>query len=172
MAKLLKYNVRINPKFTAYLKTVPRGTVRVALKAIAEWLIGNGVRGLKQYPVYRYVSRARAYGKVSDAPAGYFSWRQFRYVMASITDGGMMPGYPRRTGETQRGYVAKETRGGYGMSIENKTTGAYYTRHDTGQARLNAKAGWRKVSDVVSTNIDGAIRHAQAAVRAFLKKSR
>jgi hypothetical protein len=56
------------------------------------------------------------------------------------------------------------------MQIVNPERGAYYTRDDEGQARLNALAGWRKTMTVVSTNIAGAMRHANAAVSQWLKQ--
>ncbi len=147
-----------------FIKSLPRGVVKVALPALAEWLIGNEQRGLAHYSLYKYVTRKQAYGKT------FQSDRQRRWFFAALDEGKILPGYPRRTGRTQRGYVQRPTNGGYGVMIENKEEGAYYTRDDKGQARLNALAGWRKTMDVVSTNIVGAIRHAQAAVNAWLKK--
>lgn len=150
-------------EWKAYLKTVPYGTVKVGLAALAEWLIGTPERGLKHYQKYLYVSIKKAYG-------GFKSDKQRRYVMAMIREGKIDPGVPHRTGRTQRGYVANVTNNGYGITIENKEPGAYYTRDDQGQARLNALAGWKKTAEVISTNIAGAIRHAQAAVNAWLAK--
>lgn len=150
-------------EWMAYLKTVPRGTVRVALRAIVEWVIGTPQRGLKHYQAYKYVPRARAYRPT------FKSDKQRRYVMAAIREGRIDPGVPHRTGRTQRGYVAVESNNGYRMSVVNKEIGAYYTRDDEGQARLNALAGWRKTMDVIATNIDGAMRHARAAVNQWLK---
>lgn len=151
-------------EWQAYLKQLPRGTVKVALAAIAEWIIGTGQRGLALYPGYKYVKRAQAYGET------FKSNKQRRWFFAALNEGKILPGYPRRTGKTQKGYVARSTNNGYGVVIENKEAGAYYTRDDKGQARLNALAGWRKVSDVVSTNLAGAIRHAQAKVNEWLRK--
>lgn len=147
---------------TAYLKQVPHGTVRVALRAITEWIIGDGRRGLKHYGAYKHVTMKKAYG-------GFKSDKQRRYVMAAIRDGRIDPGVPHRTGNTQRGYTAVESQNGYRQTIINSQPGAYYTRDDEGQARLNALAGWQKKSVVIANNIAGAIRHASAAVNKFLK---
>jgi hypothetical protein len=167
----VKFKVRVRgiKELEEFLKKIPRGLTRVALPAFAEWIIGNSRRGLKRYQLYKYVKRSKAYGKVSDAPAGFFSWKQFRYVMAAIHDGRILPGYPRRTGKTQRGYVQRSTNDGYNVFIENKEKGAIYTRHNTLQARLNAMAGWLKESAVVRNNMAGALRHMHAAVRKYLK---
>jgi hypothetical protein len=160
----VRFRVRGVEAFRAFLKTVPRGTVSTALAAIAEWLIGNGTRGLRQAPGYKYVPRARAYGQT------FVSARQRRFVMAQIREGRMLPGYPRRTGNAQRGYMAQASNDGYRQTITNSDRGAYFTRSDKGQARLNLLAGWRKASNVISTNIKGALRHGQAAVNAWLRQ--
>jgi hypothetical protein len=169
-------NIRKLDPVIDYLKSVPRGAVKVALPAIAEWFIGDGRRGLKHYPVYRHITRALAYPDMSFTTStgktiiGYKSLRQFRYVMASIAQGRMLPGFPRRTGNTQRGYTMVTSNRGYRVRIINETRGAIYTRHDTLQARLNAMAGWRKAGDVISTNIKGALRHARSKVSVWLKR--
>lgn len=164
----MQFNLKVRPgafeKIDRYLKALPRGTVKAGLAAIAEYIIGDGTRGLKQYGAYKYVTRRRAYGST------FKSEKQRRYVMARIREGSIDPGVPHRTGRTQRGYMAKEARGGYAVQITNKEPGAYFTRDDTGQARLNALAGWKKAGAVVKSNMAGALRHANAAVRAFLKR--
>lgn len=149
-----------------WLKKLPKGTVKVALPAIAEYLIGDGRHGLKRYPPYKYVSRKRAYGKT------FVSDKQRRYVMAMIREGKIDPGYPHRTGKTQRAYHMVVSNNGYRVAIRAKGKGPYYTRDNEGQARLNLLAGWRKSADVISTNMKGAMRHAWAKVRAYLKKGR
>ena len=158
----IKIEVRGIEQLNAFLRDLPRGAVKIGLPALAEWIVGNGQRGLKRYSPYKHVAYRSAYG-------GFKSEKQRRYVMAAIKDGRIDPGVPHRTGRTQRGYEVHITNGGYTAKITNDEPGAYWTRHDTGQARLNAMAGWRKMSDVVRTNIAGAVRHAQAKVNAWLK---
>jgi len=149
-----------------FLKTVPHGSKRAIIQAFTDWFIGNPQRGLRHYSPYKYVTRKRAYGKtfVSDA--------QRRFVMAMIRAGKIEPGTPRRTGKTQRGWTSNTTNNGYGVAIKNDEVGAFYSMDDEGQARLNALGGWRKVSKVVSDNMAGALRHANAAVREFLKNKK
>ena len=162
----LKTQVRNVEAIRAFLQTVKHGTVRISLRAVGEWIIGTPQRGLKHYQAYKYVSRERAYGQT------FVSDKQRRFVMAKIASGEIDPGVPHRTGNTQRGYRLVETQGGYRQSIQNAEKGAVYTRHDALQARLNALAGWRKTMDIISTNIKGAIRHAQAAVNEFIKREK
>lgn len=162
-----------------YMGTVKRGYTRDALRAIGMWMIGTPQRGLKHYQPYKYVSREKGYsgqkitidygphkGKVV---TGYFSSKQYYFVILGGR-GKIDPGVPHRTGNTQRGWHLVEGNNGYKPSIVNATPGATYTRHDTLQSKLNALAGWRKVSEVISTNIHGAIRHAQAAINELIRK--
>jgi hypothetical protein len=159
----LKFDIRLDKRLEAYIQKLPRGVARTGLTALAEWLIGNGQRGLKRYPPYKYITRRKAYGKP------FVSDKQRRFVMAAIREGRIDPGVPHRTGNTQRGYVMVVSNRGYNVKIVNKTRGAVYTRHDTLQARLNKLAGWRKQADVIRTNIKGAIRHAQSKVNEMLR---
>lgn len=167
----IRYVVRGVEKVQTFLRSVPRGTIRTAIIGITEYLIGNEQHGLKHEAPYKTVSRAQAYGKVSDAPAGYFSWAQFRYVMARMSEGSMTPGN-NRTHETSEGYGYTETNGGYGASITNSTEGAYYTQSDTGQAAQPALVGWRKVSKNIADNIQGAMRHATALINEWIRRNR
>lgn len=161
-------NVKFGPirgieEINAFIKTLPRGTVKVGLKALVDYMIGTPQHGLKHNQPYKHVTRKRAYGRPFESD------RQRRYVMARIREGSIDPGVPHRTGNTQRSYRSKETRGGYGQTIE-AGAGAYWTRDDTGQARLNALAGWQKFSVVIENNMAGALRAARAAVNAWLKR--
>lgn len=161
----VKSNPRGIEQLQAFLKGLPRGVVRIALKAIAEWMIGTQQRGLKHYQAYKYVPYKKAYG-------GFKSDKSRRYVMAAIREGRIDPGAPHRTGTTQRAWVMKESNNGYKVSIQNPKPGAYFTRHDEGQARLNTLAGWLKTSVVIANNMAGALRHAQAAITSYLKKGK
>lgn len=162
----LKADVRKIPQVIAFLKTLPRGLVRVVLPAIAEYIVGDGRHGLKRYQPYKYVSRRKAYGKP------FQSDKQRGYVMAQIRAGRIDPGVPHRTGKTQRGYHVVVRNNGYRVAIVNQTRGAVYTRHDRLQARLNLLAGWRKTSTVIVSNIKGALRHATAQANQYLAKRR
>jgi len=168
----IRFVVRGADKVQAFLREVPRGTVRIALRAITEYLIGDGRHGLKHYPPYRGVSRASAYGDASGdgAPPGYFSLRQFHYVMAHIKSGDITPGIENRTGAAAEAYGSCETNNGYGMTIYNQDRGAYYTQSDSGQANQPRLVGWRTVAQNVADNLAGAVRHARAAISIWLKE--
>jgi hypothetical protein len=161
---MISFKVRNLDKVQEFIKTVPRGAVKVALDALVVYLIGNEQHGLRHDAPYKYITRKAAYGQT------FQSARQRRYVMAAIRSGQITPGKPNRTGDAARGYMYTETNGGYGRTIQNSDVGAYYTQSDTGQARQPALVGWRKISQNISDNISGAMRSAQAAVNAWLKQ--
>jgi hypothetical protein len=161
----LKVRVNINgiERIQKLFKDLPPRIAKVGMRAFAEWIIGDGERGLKSYQPYKYISRDKAYGKT------FVSDRQRRYVMARIREGKIDPGVPHRTGQTQRGWEATPARGGYVFNIKNEAPGAYYTRHDEGQARLNTLAGWKKISQILARETAGAIRAARDAIKQALK---
>jgi|SRR5262245_44719057 len=168
--------IRNLKKVQDFLATVPYGATKIAIQAIAEYLIGDETHGLKHDAPYKYKSRAQAYGQTgatfengNPVPAGYFSAEQFRFVMARIARGQITPGTPNRTGATADAYTYKPTNGGYGATIENKSQGGYFTQHNTGQAAQPALVGWRKTAQNINENIKGALRHADAAVNAWMK---
>lgn len=160
-----RFQIRNIKEVQDFLKQLPRGTLRDGLRAFSKFILGNTSHGLRHSESYRFVSRARAYGKPSSAPAGYFSWKQFRFV-AAITEGFTKP--YQRTGETSAAWEMQETNGGYGYTFKNPKPAAYYLRDESGQARQPALVGWRKVSRVLQDNMAGAMRSAMAAVKKWI----
>jgi hypothetical protein len=171
----INFRIRGVEAVQSFLRAIPRGAVRVALQAFSEYVVGNEQHGLRHAEPYKYASRARAYGYTgakfengNPVPAGYFSAKQFRYVMAKIASGEMTPGTENRTGKSTAAWQAVPRNDGYRYTLSNGERGAYYTRDDKGQARQPANVGWRKVSQVVTDNYLGGIRSAVAAVKKFL----
>lgn len=154
----VRFDVRGLEKVQTFLKDLPRGTVKVALEALGEWFIGTEGRGLRHAPPYKYVSRKKAYGYT------FSSDKQRRWFFAS---GGPDMIGNNRTGATANGWKAVQG-SGYKLVLQNNAEGVYYTMSDEGQAAQPRMVGWRTVSEVVASNMAGALRHAQAAVRAFL----
>ena len=159
------FNVQVRgvEKVQAFLASIPRGAMKIALTAVTEYIIGDASHGLKHNDPYRYVTRAAAYGQTFVSP------QQRGYVMAKIRSGEIVPGQENRTGRTSDSYGYTETNNGYGMTILNPTAGAYYTRSDSGQAAQPEMVGWRKAAQVIADNINGAMRSAQARVNEWLK---
>ena len=158
---MIKFRVRGLEEFKGYIDSLQRNLRGKATEWVSDWLIGNGSRGLKHYPPYKYVTRKSAYGQT------FQSDKQRRYVMARIADGTIDPGAPHRTGRLQRGW----TRIGSGVRtrIVNEEPHALYVMDTQGQARQPAKVGWRKVAEIISTNIRGAVRHAESMIKTLKK---
>lgn len=93
---------------------------------------------------YMYISRANAYGSVSSdgAPDGYFSWKQFRYVMANIRNGNIQIPY-QRTGKVS-GAWRKYGKLSKAKAI-NDNDAAPYVFGDDQQSRHEDAVGWQKV---------------------------
>ena len=159
----IKFTTRGIPEVRAWLSKVQAGFKNQALLAFTQYIVGDdtesGFRhGLKHYPAYHYVSYAQAYG-------GFVSDKQRRYVMAMIAEGKIEPGYPHRTGEFQRGWKYEPSPNS--MKIVNDTPYGGYLMGEQ-QANMPAMGGWRQVADVISSNISGALRHANARVKEWL----
>jgi hypothetical protein len=159
----------VSKEIQAFLKETAPGARGAAAEAAAKFLVGDGRHGLKHYPPYKYISRARAYGNVSKdgAPPGYFSWKQFRYVMWKRSKGEIDPGYPHRTGRLQRGW--QMTRRGADVRIFNTQPHVLPVMGDI-QSRHERQVGWRMVPDILETNIDGALLASKRAVIKYYKE--
>lgn len=164
----VSFKIRGIERLQEYLRSVPRGTVKVALKAFVEYVIGNESRGLKHSDPYKYVS-----GK----QAGYtWSKKQIHFFFAtgiweSDGQGGVILNKYQRTGKTHAAwdYVAVTD---WNYTIINPEEGAYWTRDDKGQARMPQKANWRKQTRVIMDNMAGGMRSATAKVNEYLKGKR
>ena len=157
----IKYVVRNNEAIQKFIRrVVPYGAVKVALEAIAEYLLGDESHGLRHAPAYKYVTRKKAYGQT------FSSDKQRRRFWAN---GGPAMIGNHRTGATQEGWKAKPTNNGYGFTLTNSAPGAYWTMSDRGQANQPRLAGWRKASEVVASNLAGAMRAGRAAVAALIR---
>lgn len=129
-------------------------------------------------PEYSYKSRAAAYGLTGAGTdwgnmkpiPGYFSRKQFRFVMAGISQGTITPGTSQRTGKTQEGWNVQGS--GTRAVIVNKTPGATWTQNDTWQARQPALVGWQKAGDTIEQNIDDAMVDGIDAVLEAVKQKR
>ena len=162
-------NVKGVEKVTVWLKDMSKATQSVAVDAVSDYLLGDdqqGTRhGLRHYVKYKYVTRRQAYGQT------FVSDRQRRYVMAAISRGEIMPGYPRRTGRMQRGWK-KEPINTTTRLIINREPHTRFVMGQQSQANQLRLVGWRKMMDVAGTNLKGAARWASVKVKQYLKKSK
>lgn len=163
-----RFKIRDDKQVKKALRDVARGTMRTAIVALTEYILGDKRHGLRHDDPYRFVSRAKAYGKVSDAPEGYFSWKQFRYV-AAITKGFTEFGRKRNPTNSSESWGYKLQQGGYRAILTNDAPSTQWIRGDETQAAQPALVGWRKVSKVIADNINGAMRHMTAEIGKYLK---
>lgn len=159
----VKIGIRGVEQLVAYLKTVPRGVTRAAMRAFSEYILGNQQHGLRHSEPYKYVSRKAAYGQT------FKTDKQRRWFFANNMQDKIGN---NRTGKTAAAWTLKESNNGYRMTLENKTAGGYYTRSDKGQARQLGLVGWRKLLLMIAANVTGALRSANAAVNKWLKGKR
>lgn len=169
----IRFDIKGVERVLSYFLDITNNVPHVAVNAIAEYLRQK----LAIPSPYKYASRAQAYGSTgakfkngNPVPDGYFSAKQFFYVMARIADGTITPGTENRTGKSSRAWTYLPIKAGQTTGyITNKTAGAYYTMSDVGQARQPANVGWLKSSMVIAANIKGAFAAAIAAVKLYLQ---
>jgi len=144
-----------------FIKSLPRGIKIEAMRAAAEYFIGNSSHGLKHEP-----PRVR---HDENNPYQWQSEKQRRAYFASDGFGGGIP--YQRTGSMSDGWTYSNTSDWTRVNIENNVT---YTRYVVGETiqRGHVADGWRYYLDVIVSNFDGAIRAAQQAVDRFIKSKR
>jgi hypothetical protein len=141
------------------IKNMTKKSTVVGLKAFAQYIYGDSSRGLRKYPSYRYISRKNAYGQT------FVSDKQRRWFWAN---GGPDMIGDHRTGATRQAWTMNVQDGGYRIVLENRSKGAYYTMHDSGQAAQPGLVGWNKAMDVVKSQIGRAIHKAIQAINASM----
>ena len=142
---------------TKALGQLPRDMQDSAVDEINPYLVNV----FRQYPSYKYVPFATAYG-------GWFSDKQRKYVMARIREGSIIPGQSNRTQELARGW--KIIGEGADSIIANETPYAGYVMGDQTQARMPAKIGWETMSAKIESRMDQIKRKAQAGVNKAIRK--
>jgi hypothetical protein len=140
----------------SFFDELPRSVRGVASEAASDDLIGTGQRGLRRYPPYRHISRARAF-----RPA-YKSAKQQRFVMAGIKSGRIQPGYPHRTGNYQRSW--QRTGSGVGSRIEGQLP------HEGWPNALAKLIGWREPMEIIMSNLAHAAQAAEREVARYFKE--
>jgi len=154
-------DIRKIPGVQAFLTALPRGSMRAAIKAFGDYILGDDSHGLRHMVAYKYISRATAYGK------SFVSDKQRRWFYAALAAGEIHPGSGERH-DTTRGWTGVASSDGYSYRATAKGAAAYFTMSDQGQSRQAALVGHRKASDVVRTNISGGLRAAVKAVNRWL----
>lgn len=158
---MIKIDVRGLDKVNTYLKSLSRGTLRAALEAFSEYIIGSESRGLKHYPP-----------RVQHGEANPYKWNSEKQRRAYFATNGFGKGIPyQRTGDLGRGWAAKYTDGGYQAQITNSTPYAQYVQGNRQQLGHYADK-WRHVYTVMRDNLTGAYRAAREAAGKWIKQNR
>jgi hypothetical protein len=159
---MLSTNLRYTPaNLTQLINDLPRSVRGLAVEEASRYLVGDGTRGLSHYPSYRFVTRTAAYGRP------FQSDRQRRKFFAMLRNGEILPGFPRRTGRFQRGWVISYD--GVRSRITNTEGHAVYLVGDPGQARLNEMGGWRRTGLIIASNENGMVQAADRAAQKVIR---
>ena len=159
-----------------FIKDVPVGVKSRAMRAFVRYIIGTPAAGLKHYEPYKYISRKQGFPHLRYTTVtgkeiiGYKSARQHHFVMASISQGKMLPGFPRRTGQMQRGWT-------YGgdwthLYIYNPVPHTKWVMGDLQQTRMHGLIGWKRTMVVVRERWTGAIAAARLAVQDWINTNK
>lgn len=156
---MITMKLRGMEEIDAFLKALPHGSMKAAIAAMAEYMLGNDAHGLRHYPPYKYVSRKSAYG------VSFFTDRQRRWFFANLKDGLQIP--YNRTNTLKQGWQASVDP--YRKTLFNTVSYAKYVMGNETQARQPGKVGWRKMAKVIEDNIVGGMRAATLAVDRWIK---
>lgn len=139
-----------------FLEEAPKGSKIAAMRAIAEYLLGDSNHGLRYAPRKVNHGAGNPYKWTSDA--------QRRYVFATQD----LP--YQRTGDMPKSWVMVEGNSDYNtVRVENTNEYSDYVMGDSQQIGHKAD-GWRYYLDVIASNMTGAINKGQKAVDDFLQK--
>jgi hypothetical protein len=160
----VNFKVRGIEELQKFLESLPRGAVRIALKAFTEYVIGDENHGLKHPDPYKFVTRKSAYG------FSFFTDKQRRWFFANLNDdeSNELKIGDNRTGTSEDAWQFVMV-SDWNIRITNPEPGAYFTRDDSGQARQPEKVGWRKTTKVIMDNFAGGVRAANTAINEWLK---
>jgi hypothetical protein len=171
---LIRENIRHLETIKEWIDEIPPLCRGKATMAIAEMLLAK----LQKYPPYVFYPRALAYGmhpegdwtyisKLGEVKemmpvAGYFSAKQFRYVMGPLREKYDF-GFPHRTGKMQRGWQIKLTgvppRQTTAAIINNEPGVQFvYGNPETRQAAQITGVGWQTTQQIIENSRDEALQ--------------
>lgn len=155
MPALFSLKARGLPELQDFFADLPRNVRGIATEAASDDLLGDGHRGLRHYPTYKYITRRSAFGKP------FASDRQRRFVMAQIRSGRIEPGFPHRTGNYQRSWRRE------GSGVSSVIIGEL--PHEGWPNKLAKRIGWKDPLEKVMSNLAHAVRHAESKVAEWIK---
>lgn len=158
----MKASLRGYEKLKAFLAELPRGTKIAAMRAAAEYFVGDEQHGLKHNPE-----------RVNHGPENPYEWQSEKQRRAYFATDGFGGGIPyRRTGSLSDGWSFSEQDSNWTMvKLENPVSYGQFVQGVNIQ-RGHIADGWRKYGDIILTNMKGAIQAAQRAVDEYIKSKR
>jgi hypothetical protein len=134
-----------------FLETVPRGTIKVAMAAISEYILGDDRHGLRYEPA-----------RVNHGTGNKYKWNSEKQRRAFFATKGFGGGIPsKRTGKMKEGWRVSVDP--YRTTIYNRVRYAQFVVGDN-QQRGHKADKWRHVAQIVQDNLHGAFRSARSAV--------
>ncbi len=154
-------NIRFNPirglkEIKELITALPRGVKHAFMQAFSEYIVGNEQHGLKHEPTQKTHDENNPY-----------QWTSEKQRKAFFATDGFGRGIPTvRTHEGVNSWTVKLQDSDWTrVRIEG---GNKFVQGDD-QQRGHAVDGWRKYTDIVATNIKGAMDKGLAAVNRILQ---
>lgn len=150
-------------KVRQFLATLTKQVKNIAEPAIAEYLIGDRRHGLKYMPPYRHVPFTIGAGWSMDPEKRA---RQRAWLFKAIADGRVGPGMSASEGRMSDAWTLSKR--GNVWQIQNDVAHTKWLMGNQEQTAHARKQGYRKVSEVIASNLVGALRHAVAEIKRLL----
>lgn len=153
----IKFSVRGLKELQDYLHSLPRGVRIAAMRAFSEYVVGDESHGLKHEPSQK-----------THGPDNPYQWQSEKQRKAFFATDGFGQGIPTvRTHEGVNSWTVIEKDSNW---TQVKIEGGNKFVQGEWQQRGHAADGWRKYTDIIKTNMTGALRAANVAVQAWLRK--
>jgi hypothetical protein len=139
-----------------FLKSLPHGTMKAAIAAMAEYMLGDTSHGLRHYPP-----------RVNHGLGNPYKWQSDKQRRAYFASDGFGGGIPStRTNELRNGWAASQDP--YRKTLFNRLPYARYVMGGD-QQRGHKADKWRTLVKVIEDNIKGGMRSATQAVAHWIK---
>ena len=153
---MISFKVRGLEEVQAFLKALPRGTMKVAIAAMSEYILGDDTHGLRHYPPSR-----------SHGAGNPYRWQSEKQRRAFFATKGFGKGIPsRRSYELSRGW--QQSVDPYRKTLFNRVPYAKYVMGNQQQIG-HTTDGWRKIGKVITDNVKGGMLRARQAVAKWIR---
>lgn len=158
------------PEVSKMLETVADEVADPVIEASADYLVNI----FQAYPPYMHVPRRQAFpDAIITTPkgkrvVGYFSWKQFQFVMINIAEGNITPGRPHRTQLFRRGW--KKVGKGKNLIIANEVPYGPFLKDPGEQSRMMIMEGWQDIETEAKDHQGRMMEKAEASLKKELKK--